>query len=95
MNFVPETVREAELRTRRTIAEEFATRYLELKEREAELSFDVETFYMDVAALLGRFGAESLAARIGVTRDAVYQWAKRGRRVRKERSSNETVNTGE
>lgn len=72
---------------RTAIADEFMTRYFELKERQVQLDFDTETFYMDVAEWLGYFSAEALAARIGITRHAVYQWAKRGRKAKESREA--------
>lgn len=82
-----ESVAQERARKRRTVRDELADRYRELKEREAAVSFDTDVFYMDVAKLLGQFSADSLANRLGVTRDAVYQWARKGR-IAKERYQN-------
>lgn len=81
-----ETVAEETKRRRNAVATELMDRYRELKEREAEVIFDTEQFYIDVANLLGRFSAEKLAERIGVTRDAVYQWARKGRLAKERRN---------
>lgn len=83
-----ETVAQETKRRRDTVATELMDRYRELKEREAEVIFDTEQFYIDVANLLGRFSAEKLAERIGVTRDAVYQWARKGRLAKERNNGN-------
>lgn len=83
-----ETIAQETKRRRESIATELTVRYRELKEREAEVIFDTEQFYIDIANLLGRFSADRLAERIGVTRDAVYQWARKGRLARERRNGN-------
>lgn len=83
-----ETVAEETRRRRDTVAVEFMHRYRELKDREAELSFDTDQFYIDIASMLGRFSADNLAELIGVTRDAVYQWARKGRLAKERMNGN-------
>lgn len=79
-----ETQEPAQARSARTaITLELAERYQDIERTEAELQFAREEFYRDVARLRRQFTPESLAARVGVTRDAVYQWRKRGRALLK------------
>ena len=68
-----------ELMKRRVRTMELAATYEDLEERAARLQHDREEFYRDVRRLRGLFAPESLAARLGLTRDAVYAWNKRGK----------------
>lgn len=77
------TVAQDTARMRGETTDELARRYMELKDREAELSFDTEMFYMDVDNLLGRFSSTSLGEKLGLSRDAIYQWARKGRAARR------------
>jgi hypothetical protein len=82
------TEKELEERTARTVRmTELAITYQVLEERAAQLQHDRETFYADVALLAKRFSPDSLAARLGLSRDAVYKWASKGRKVLSERQT--------